>query len=567
MARYWILLSLLASLPAWAVHRKEAVFKSTPQGELKMTLFYPPDWKAQDRRPAVIFFFGGGFVNGTPRQFYSKAAYLASRGMVAASAEYRVKSRHNTTPRASFEDCRTAMRWLRRNAAEHGVDPARIAAGGGSAGGTCAMTLLASQPFDTPGEDTGVSAKPSLLLLYNPAVDIGALPGVPAEWSPKNQLRAGLPPMVMFFGTGDPHYVNAKKYFKQARELKNPIAIYYGKGQKHGFFNDKPGGDYSWHASTLYMTDAFLAARGYLRGKPTIAQPAASKAVLFSEAEGVPAPAAPRPTPPGVRAERNIVYATVGDRELRLDLYLPEKSPKKPLPLVVWIHGGAWRAGTKENAPVAPFVAHGYAGASVGYRYTQEAPFPANVEDCKAAIRWLRANAAKYNIDPDRIGVWGSSAGGHLVAFLGTSGGVSEFEGTHGVTGVSSRVQAVVDWFGPVRVARMSHHPSRMDHDAPDSPENQLTGALVQQNPEQAERLNPAGYASKDDPPFLIQHGDADPLVPLEQSEILADALKAAGAKVEFDVLPGAGHGGPLFQTPQNLKRVRAFFDRILRVQ
>lgn len=194
-----------------AVHRKEAVFKNTPQGELKITLFYPPDWKAEDRRPAVVFFFGGGFVGGSTRQFYSKAAYLASRGMVAASAEYRVKNRHNTTPRESFEDCRSAVRWLRRNAAEHGVDDARIAAGGGSAGGTCAMMLLADQPFDTAGEDTSVSAKPTLLLLYNPATDLsGAIAG-PAEWSPKNQLKQGLPPMVMFYGTEDVHYVKAKE--------------------------------------------------------------------------------------------------------------------------------------------------------------------------------------------------------------------------------------------------------------------------------------------------------------------------------------------------------------------
>lgn len=566
MTKSATILLLLSTLPALAVHRKELVFKTTPQGELKITLFYPPDWKAEDRRPAAVFFFGGGFVAGTPKQFFSKAAYLASRGMVAASAEYRVKNRHNTTPRESFEDCRSAIRWLRRNAAQQGVDANRIAAGGGSAGGTCAMTLAADQPFDTAGEDTSISARPNLLLLYNPATDLSVLKS-PAELSPKNQLKPGLPPMIMFYGTEDTHYINAKDYFQRARERKNPIELYFGKGQKHGFFNDKPGGDYSWHASTLYMTDAFLASHGYLRGRPTIAQPAASKAVLFSEAVTIPQPATPRPAPSGIRAERDIVYAKIGDRELKLDLYLPEGQAAKPRPLIVWIHGGAWRAGTKDQTPIMPMVREGYAGASVGYRYTQEAPFPANVQDCKAAIRWLRANAAKYNIDPNRIGIWGSSAGGHLVAFLGTSGDVEQFEGTHGVTGVSSRVQAVVDWFGPTRVARMSHHPSRMDHDAPDSPENQLIGALAQQNPELAERLNPAQYASNDDPPFLIQHGDADPLVPVEQSEILADALKAAGAKVEFEILPGAGHGGPQFQTPENIKRVRTFLDRILRPQ
>lgn len=552
-----------------AIARQEYSFKETPQGSLKLTVFYPADWKASDRRAAAVFFFGAGFKGGTPRQFFTKAAYLASRGMVAASAEYRVSSRHRTTPRESFEDCRSAVRWLRRNAATHGIDPSRLAAGGGSAGATCAMSLLAEGDWDAPGEDRAVSSRPDLLLLYNPVVDMSELDGAPAEWSPKEHLRAGLPPMVMFFGTADRFYASAQAYFEKARALKNGIDLYYAKGQNHGFFNDRPGGDYSWHTSTLHLTDTFLARHGFLQGRPTIAQPTGSKAVLFSEAVRIPSPAPPRPLPAGVRAERDIVYATAptgGGRELKLDLYLPEPAPAGPArPLVVWIHGGAWRAGTKDNPPVVPLVARGYVAASVGYRYTQEAPFPANVEDCKAAIRWLRANAARYGIDPNRIGLWGSSAGGHLVAFLGTTGDVSTFDGSHGVQGVSSAVQAVVDWYGPTRVARMSHHPSAMDHDSPESPENQLVGALVQQNPDLAERANPAAYATPNDPPFFIQHGDADPLVPAEQSEILADALKAAGASVTFELLKGAGHGGPKFVTGENLEQVYGFLDRTLR--
>jgi len=545
-----LLLALLLSLPLLAVHRQEVVFKQTPQGELRVTLFYPPEWKPADRRPAIVFFFGGGFILGSPRQFYSTAAYLASRGMVAASAEYRIRNTHHTTPVESFEDCRSAIRWLRRNAATHGVDPARIAAAGGSSGGTCAMNLTADRVFDAPAEDTSVSARPELLVLFNPAVDLNLGQQRPAEWSPQNHLKPGLPPMVMFFGSADPLYLHARSYYHRARELKNPISLYYAIGQKHGFFNDKPAGDYTWHASTLYLADAFLAAHGYLTGKPALAQPVASKAVLFNEADAIPAAAAPRPLPAGVRAERDIVYAKIGARELKLDLYLPSQPPAKPQPLIVWIHGGAWRAGTKDNPPVIPYISRGYAAASIGYRYTQEAPFPANADDCKAALNWLRANAAKYNIDPNRIGLWGSSAGGHLVAFLGTTG---------------TQVQAVVDWYGPTLVTRMSHFPSRMDHDSPASPESQLLGGLVQQNPDLAARANPAAFASKDDPPFLIQHGDADPLVPAEQSEILADALKAAGVRVEFEIIKGGGHGGPLFQTPENLARVQRFLDSILR--
>lgn len=530
-------LLLLLALPTFPITRQELVYTSTPQGELKLTLFYPPAWKPTDHRPAALFFFGGGFVNGTPNQFFSKAAYLASRGMVTASAEYRIKSKHKTTPIESFADCKTAFKWLRANAATHGIDPARIAAGGGSAGGTCAMNL--SDEADS---------KPNLLLLYNPATNVDY------PWAPLKNIKPGLPPMIMFYGTEDTHYTQAKPYFQKARELKIPIELYYAKGQKHGFFNDKPNADYSWHTATLYMTDVFLAKHGYLQGKPTIAHPTGSKAVLFSEAAQIPAPQQPRPLPPNIRAERDIVYAKIGDRELKLDIYLPTAESPTKRPLIVWIHGGAWRAGTKEQTPILPFVQQGYAGASIGYRYTQEAPFPANVDDCKAALRWLRANAEKYNIDPARVALWGSSAGGHLVAYLGTTG-----------DDPATRVQAVVDWYGPTRVARMSHYPSAMDHDSPESPENQLIGALIQQNADLAEKANPARYASKDDPPFFIQHGDADPLVPMEQSEILATALKAAGAKVEFEVLHGAGHGGPQFQNPQNLQKVKAFLDRALK--
>ncbi len=164
------------------------------------------------------------------------------------------------------------------------------------------------------------------MLLYNPAVDLGVLAGAKPEWSPKNQLRAGMPPMVMFFGTEDPHYRNAQPYFEKAVGLKNEVELYYAKGQKHGFFNDNPGGDYTWHASTLYMTDSFLARHNFLAGKPTIAQPDGSRGVLYSEAARVPVSGSGRPVPAGVKLERDVVYAKVGERELKLDLYLPATS-------------------------------------------------------------------------------------------------------------------------------------------------------------------------------------------------------------------------------------------------
>jgi acetyl esterase/lipase len=238
----------------------------------------------------------------------------------------------------------------------------------------------------------------------------------------------------------------------------------------------------------------------------------------------------------------------------------PEKADK-PLPMIVWVHGGAWLAGSKEGAgPALAFVRKGYAVASINYRLSQHARFPAQIEDCKAAIRWLRANAKSYGLDPDHIGVWGASAGGHLVALLGTSGDVKDLEGKDGPADQSSRVQAVVDWFGPTDVTKMGG-----SHDGPDSPESKLLGGPVQENREKAERANPIAYVSNDDPPFLILHGDRDATVPFSQSELLEEALRKAGVDVTFRPVKGAGHGGREFSSEENRKLVEEFFDKHLK--
>ncbi|MDA7915694.1 alpha/beta hydrolase fold domain-containing protein [Verrucomicrobia bacterium] len=249
----------------------------------------------------------------------------------------------------------------------------------------------------------------------------------------------------------------------------------------------------------------------------------------------------------GTRVLRDLVYARVGERNLPLDLYLPAKS-SKPLPVLMWIHGGGWRSGKKGNAgPAKPLVERGFAVVDVEYRLSGEAIFPAQVQDCKAAVRWVRANAKKYDLDPDRIAVWGSSAGGHLVAFLGTSGGVKEFE-TDANEGFSSRVNLVVDWFGPTDLLQMNDQAvkgARMDHNAPDSPESLLVGGPLQKEPFRsvAVKANPITYVSSDDPEFLIVHGDNDLLVSHKQSLMLNEALKKAGVKTTLQIVKNGGHG------------------------
>jgi acetyl esterase/lipase len=260
---------------------------------------------------------------------------------------------------------------------------------------------------------------------------------------------------------------------------------------------------------------------------------------------------------------RDIEYVPGGHERQRLDLYLPkEADPSGKRPLIVWVHGGAWLGGNKERPPALRFVNQGYAVASINYRLSQQAIFPAQIEDCKAAIRWLRANASQYHYDPNRIGVWGASAGGHLVALLGTTGDVKGFDvGPN--AGVSSRVQAVCDFFGPTDFTKMSSFPSTMKHDAPDSPESKLIGGPIQENKDKVQRANPITYVTKDDPPFLIVHGDKDPLVPHNQSEILLDALQKAGVEASLYTVPGGGHGG--FKDPQVDTLVASFFQKHLR--
>jgi len=277
----------------------------------------------------------------------------------------------------------------------------------------------------------------------------------------------------------------------------------------------------------------------------------------------------PASAPRGARVDRDLVYARAGEKNLLLDLYQPEKS-EGLLPVVVWIHGGAFRGGSKDDGQTqtASWLAtQGYAVASINYRLSSEALFPAQIHDCKAAVRWLRANAAAYGLDSNRIGAFGASAGGYVSAMLGTAGGVPELEGDLGNLKESSRVQAVVDFFGPTDFLKMDAAalPGGQKHDPADSPESQLVGGPIQQNKDIVARANPITYVTRDSPPFLILHGEQDPSVPVNQSELLYDALKKAGVDVTFHKIVGAGHGGPQFNTPEVRAMVQAFFDRHLK--
>ncbi len=263
--------------------------------------------------------------------------------------------------------------------------------------------------------------------------------------------------------------------------------------------------------------------------------------------------------PAGVKALRDVEYARMDDKPLLLDLYLPEHAPK-PMPVIVFIHGGAWRAGDKTRCPALPLTEKGFAAVSVNYRLTDKATFPAQIFDCKGAIRWVRANARKYRFDPERIGVWGSSAGGHLVALLGTSGGVRELEGdVGGNLEYSSRVQAVVDFCGPSSflLEDLKGLEGTAEGKTPDAVAA-LLGGTVQQKPELARLASPVAHVTPDDPPFLIAHGEKDNVVPVQQARILKAALDKAGVEAILLIDPAAGHG---IGTPDILKKTMQFLE------
>jgi acetyl esterase/lipase len=266
--------------------------------------------------------------------------------------------------------------------------------------------------------------------------------------------------------------------------------------------------------------------------------------------------------PDNIVVQRDLEYAKAGDVSLKLDVYQPKAESAKPRPCVVWIHGGGWQNGNKSNGArmlVGVLASGDYVGASVGYRLTDVASWPAQINDCKAAIRYLRANATKLGIDPNKIGVWGGSAGGHLVSLLGTSGDVPELEGNLGTTGVSSRVTCVVDFCGPADFALFGLDSPRLNES--NNSVYKLFGGPPKDKADTAKQASPVTYVTKDDPPFLIMHGTADPLVPINQAQRLHDAQQQAGCSTLFVKVIDGGHG---FFSPAIASRVKDFFDKQL---
>lgn len=259
----------------------------------------------------------------------------------------------------------------------------------------------------------------------------------------------------------------------------------------------------------------------------------------------------------------DIEYATAGDHRLLLDLYLPQ-SQENPT-LLVWVHGGAWRAGSKSNMPLMVLVEKGFAVASVDYRLSPVARFPAQIHDIKAAIRFLRGSAAKYGYKAEKIGILGSSAGGHLVALMGVTNGHRELEGTLGdFTNESSRVDAIVDYYGPTNFMTILNQSTPHGLSVRVPALELLLGSRPEYQVDLAKLASPVFYVDARDPPLFIIHGDQDPQVPINQSHVLHGVYKRHKRDVTFEVIHGAAHGGPEFYDAKRMTLVESFLRKHL---
>ena len=474
-----------------------------------------------------------------------------------------------------MNDACRVVQFVRLNAAKWNLDPQRIAAGGSSQGALPALFVGGATDYADPtsGDPVArVSSRVTCVAAHRsqPSID----PKRMQEWVPG--VKWGAPAL----GCGFEESLKRRDELLPFIEKWSPDAL-LRKGAAPVYFENNWGltqpenvteADYKVHSPAWGLGFQKLAQQvgvvchvkfpehptdGYKDVWDFIVQelkPRNQPAVFAA--------------PPGQELLSNVVFGTGGGRDLHAEILRPKEPLKEPMPAVLIIHGGGWSGGN--HLTYAPWlVQQGYFTASIEYRLSGEAPWPAQIEDCKLAVRWLRANAAKFHVNPDRIGVMGHSAGGHLVACLGTLGDAKELEGCGGYDGVSSRVQAVVDQSGPADFTpeggpavgtNRTDHPMLV----------KLLGGTYAEKTAVWRQASPALHAGVDAPPFLIVHGEKDTIVPVAQGERLAAALKRAGAKVELLLIKNGGHGlradkpdGPPAEPDQNAQQaaIIAFFD------
>ncbi len=578
----------------------------TPAGPraLMLNLYLPP--RADPRQPhaerpaLVVWIHGGGWMNGNRNRLH--VPWLAGEGYALASIEYRYS--HEAPFPAQLHDVKAAVRWLIAHADDHGYDASRLAIGGPSAGGHLAALLGAAANNLGELEEDGAPLGDlpiriaGVMSFYGPTdvpAMIGEGPRGPAASRALERLLGGPldqkldlaraasavtyldaddPPFLLTHGDSDPVVdpQQSRRFHAKLQELGVDSELHMLPGQRHGgplFFGLGPSYQrilkFLQRVTAQAPTTDAVAAVSPPRPRPVIVRPQDEQ---------------PPEAPDGFAVIRNIVYRTApgraadntGPLELMLDLYLPPHAGvDPPMPLVVFFHGEGWMEGTRHRMGLRWLLERGYAMASVEYRYSHDAPFPAPLLDAKAAIRWLRAHAADYGYDADRIAAAGTSAGGTLAALLATTAGVEALEADDAPTtwnnvawaGVSSRIAAALSFYGPSAFDYFADHP----YPAPvtqQAVESFLSGP-VRERLDVARLASAGSHATPDDPPIFVCHGELDPIVPADMSRHLHQQLREAGVEAQLVILPEGMHGNPpdVFWRNDDLRgQIDAFLDK-----
>lgn len=525
--------------------------------------------------PTIVWIHGGGWQDGT--RYLLGLRWLLRRGYAMVSVEYRLS--HNAVFPAQLQDVKAAVRWLRAHAEAYGLDGDRIAAAGESAGGTLAALLgtTAGQREFTDGEHAeqrdDVCAVVNLYGLTDFAylaeagypsvgtkVAVESLLGGPLDQrmdlariaSAVDHARGGEPAMLHIHGENDPivPVEMSRRLHKKLTSRGVESRLYIVEGGGHGNPSEKFAGD----PHVRMMIDELLEA--HLR------RPSRRRGPMLVEDRDPPRPRPDEAT----RVDADVVYATRWTRhglvDLKLDLYRPaaEFTPSSGFPLVMWMHGGGWVQGSKNYCPLTWLSRHGYAVASIEYRFTQEAAWPASIQDCHAALDWLLAHAGEYQLDPQRVAVSGGSSGAHLAALVGAGRDVSDFRlGTNH----TPPIRAIASYFAPADLTLFAEigYPSKHTQFYTEL----LLGGPLERKADIAKQASVSTHIDAGDPPMLIVHGSADQLLPPELARRMHAACQRVGVPSELVILEGADHGNPrdvFFTGEQARQRLLDFLDR-----
>ncbi len=541
----------------------------------KLDIYLPADYeKAEKPLPLVLLIHGGAWQEGNKEMdghMPSIARWFTKKGYAVAANNYRLAPEHPMP--AQVLDCKAAVRWLRANAKKYHLDAERFGAWGISAGGHLTAMLATTgetREFDT-GENLNQASKiqaacvlcgPEDFIFWQenrPAITFTSIfPKVfggsaretkplATKMSPRLYVSEKTPPMMLMHAEDDAlvPIIQAEKMVETLKEKNVPHAFRRfpaGEGGHvvPGYFNEEG------QKTTVAFFDR------HLKGEePSVGADAPGK----------------KEVTPQFTAFRDIPYVKDGGERQRLDIYLPAgyENTKKALPLVVLIHGGGWEAGNKEGTAglAGWFLPRGFAVAAINYRFVPQDPMPAQLVDCKAALRWLRAHAKEYHFAPEKIGVWGMSAGGHLVALLGTTGETREFD-TGEFLEQSSAVQAVCDVCGPTdfpvwwkgqEVARTLW------------PAEKLFGGSQEEKADMIRKMSSHLQVTEKAAPMLILHAEGDDLVLPEQSRLLDAALRKAGVESDLRVYEAheGGHSSKRFWDADAQKFIPDFFEKHLK--